>query len=111
MKTVPCKTCPWRKGSKASEIPGFEIAKARHLSCTVGNGDGFRTIMACHLSDEGFEEPCIGYLAVDGWSNLNVRMGAIEGRFDMAGVWRDCQGIALFSSFEDMLANIERTYR
>lgn len=36
---------------------------------------------------------------------------AIEGRFDVAGVWRDCQDVALFSSFEDMLVNIERTYR
>lgn len=111
MKTVPCKTCPWRRGSKASEIPEFSIERARNLQCTVGDGDAFRTIMACHMSPEGGEEPCVGYLAVEGWSNLSVRLGAIDGRFDMEGVWRDCEDIPLFTSFELMLANIERTFR
>lgn len=40
----------------------------------MGEGDGFRPIMACHHSTDESMHACKGYLAQEGWSNLNVRI-------------------------------------
>lgn len=109
MKTTPCPSCPWRVGSSARDIPEFSIEKARRLRCTVGSGDQFRTIMACHGSPEGGESTCIGYVAVEGWSNLAVRLQAMNGKIDIGGIIRDSEGIEMFPSFDAMLANLEET--
>ncbi len=106
---TPCPSCPWWADSVGgSAIPGFDIEKARALSCTVGAGaDGFRPIMACHGSPEGQESPCRGYLAVEGWSNLAVRMAAISGRIPLAEVVSACEGLDLHESFAAMLDALE----
>gem|GEM_PF-7109181 len=38
--------------------------------------------MACHHSQDGKEIACKGYLAREGWSNLNVRVGAVTGQIE-----------------------------
>lgn len=105
MKTVPCPTCPWRKSSTVggADIPGFNIEMMRNLQCTVGPGDDFRKVMACHGSDEGKEEPCIGYLAVEGYHNLNARLMMVN----WLAIELDCSGIDFWSSFEEMLEAYE----
>lgn len=110
MSTTPCATCPWRVGSSAADIPSFDIEKARGLRCTAGRTDEFRTIMACHGSPVGEEHPCVGYLAIYGWSNLSVRMLIIRGKIDMEAIIRDCEGIELYDTFGAMLANLEDTH-
>lgn len=107
MSAAPCPTCPWRRGSSADDIPNFDLAKARNLSCTVGDGDAFRTIMACHHSPEGGETSCRGYIAKEGWSNLSVRMAAIEGRIDIDSIVEASLDIDMFESFEEMLDDLE----
>lgn len=109
MKTVPCPTCPWRKSSTigGSDIPGFSISLMRGLACTVGEGDAFRTIMACHGCVPGEEGPCIGYVAVEGWSNLALRVMAMEGKIDMHAIMHDSEGIELWPSFLEMLEAYE----
>jgi hypothetical protein len=73
-KLLPCPTCPWRVDQDASVIPGYDHALACRLTNTVGRGDAFRPIMACHYSDDRHEIACKGYLARTGWSNLSVRV-------------------------------------
>jgi hypothetical protein len=105
---APCPTCPWRRDSLGGvAIPGFDICKARNLACTVGEGDGFRTVMACHGSGEGSEIPCAGYLAIEGYSNLNVRIMAMDGRIDLQAIDEACADLDLFDNFEDMLDALE----
>lgn len=109
MNATPCATCPWRKSSTAGgfDIPGFDIDLMRGLRSTVGPGDAFRTIMACHGSACGAETPCAGYVAVEGYSNLAVRVAAIEGRIDLPAVWAACDPLDLWGSFDEMLAAYE----
>lgn len=110
MSSVPCATCPWRKENTdvgGTVIPGFSIDKARGLACTVGDDDWFRTIMACHGSLEGAESPCVGYLAVEGWSNLSVRLAAMQGRIPLNEIVAACANLDLHESFDDMLAALE----
>lgn len=106
---APCPTCPWRKSSTVggADIPGFDIEKMRGLSNTVGDGDAFRVIMACHGSACGAERPCIGYVAVEGWSNLSVRMMAIRGDLDMNAIDSACAEVDLWPSFAEMLEAYE----
>ena len=109
-RTTPCPTCPWRKSSPAggSAIPGFNLDLMRGLSNTVGQGDDLRPIMACHYSEPGEETTCIGYAAVEGYSNINVRLLATKGRIDLRGIWEACEGLDLWGSFEEMLEAYEQ---
>lgn len=107
--SVPCVSCPWRKSSTVGgfDIPGFNLAKMRGLSACVGDGDEFRTIMACHYSPCGEETACVGYLATEGYSNLAVRVGAVQGRYDLAAIWAACDELDLWPSFAEMLGAYE----
>lgn len=100
--TTPCATCPWRRDSDPHKIPGLSLCQARALSNTVGDGDAFRPIMACHGSPEGGERACVGYVATVGYTNLGVRMMALRGEVDFDPVDAD-----LYETFDEMLDNIE----
>lgn len=111
-RTTPCPSCPWRLDSDptGAAIPSFSIEMMRNLRSTVGDGDDFRAIMACHWSTEGNEctrDACVGYLRVAGWSNLAVRVATIERRIDMPAIWVACEDLDLYGSFDEMLAAYE----
>jgi hypothetical protein len=63
--------------------------------------------MACHGSACGDERACVGYLAVEGMSNLNVRLMALQGTVDLTAVQEGCADITLWASFDEMLAAYE----
>jgi uncharacterized protein DUF6283 len=113
MNHAPCPSCPWRRISTpgGSDIPNFDMDMMRNLVCTVGDGDAFRPIMACHYSGEGAETGCRGYLAVEGWTNLAVRMQVLRGRLDMAAIDKACAEIDLYDSFGEMLDASERAVK
>lgn len=106
---TPCPTCPWRKSSTVggADIPGFSIQLMRGLSNTVGAGDAFRNIMACHGSSCGAETPCAGYVAQEGWSNLSLRVLAMRGLVDIGATIDACEDLDLWPSFDAMLAAFE----
>lgn len=52
---VPCKSCPWRVGSRAKDIPGFCAEQAVRLG-KPGK------VMACHMSGEDAPRPCAGWV-------------------------------------------------
>lgn len=107
--TLPCPTCPWRKSSKVGgeDIAGFSIERMRGLRNTVGDGDDFRPIMACHHSSVGADAPCVGYVAVEGHSNISVRVLTSRGVVNQRGIDEACAGIELWGSFAAMLAAYE----
>lgn len=108
--TEPCGSCPWRKDNPAGgeRIPRFDLDLMRGLRRTCGKEDGFRTVMACHHSPVGEERACIGYVAVEGWRNINVRILAIQGQLDMPAIEAAAADLDLWESFEDMLAAYEQ---
>lgn len=112
MSAAPCATCPWRKTSTVggADIPGFNLDLMRGLRCTVGDGDDFRQVMACHYSPEppgGHMRPCAGYVARHGYSNLYVRMMAMAGEIDLPAIVEACDALDLWPSFPEMLAAYE----
>lgn len=109
MTNLPCPTCPWRKSSTVggADIPSFDLGMMRALANTVGAGDAFRPIMACHYSACGAETPCNGYLAIEGYSNLSVRMLALRKGLPLNDIVAAGEEIDLWPSFHDMLAAYE----
>lgn len=81
-KLLPCKTCPWRTDKDATTIPRYNQQKAEGLLQTVGQSDAFRPIMACHHSTCTRVWACNGYLAQEGWRNLNVRLLLLAGKIN-----------------------------
>jgi hypothetical protein len=71
-----------------ADIPGFSIEMMRNLRNTVGEGDGMRTIMACHYSPVGKESACRGYIAREGRSNIWVRLLAFRGVIPLVQIER-----------------------
>jgi hypothetical protein len=75
----------------------------------VGRGNAFRKIMACHNSTDKRVIPCKGYLAQDGWNNLNVRLLAIKGQMPDPGAVAeacDAEGIELEPDNETVFGEV-----
>lgn len=65
-----CKSCPWKVSASTAEIPGYDRAKHEKLRPITNRGETpvFPTgrgveVMACHLSREGADVPCAGWLS------------------------------------------------
>jgi hypothetical protein len=110
---LPCATCPWRVNKGAETIPAYSQEKALALRNTVGDGDAFRTIMACHHSGEDDPISCRGYLAKVGHANLNVRVFAASNRLPWPGqVAQACAKakIKLHRNYGEMMDKLTLSY-
>lgn len=112
---LPCKSCPWRLDQCAQDIPRYNQEKAEKLLETVGPEDGFRSIMACHMSTDEKMRACNGYLAVHGYGNLNVRLLLLKKEINNpAEVQEACKeaGIELHQDYpavlEKLRGNVEQ---
>lgn len=103
VRTRPCVECPWRRDVPPGQFPASRYAE---LACTTGQPGAEAPLeapmFACHMTAEGREKPCAGWLAVAGRQHLGVRLavavGAIPGRLlDPGDDWP-----ALFGSYEEM---------
>jgi hypothetical protein len=111
---LPCPTCPWRTDQDATVIPGFCQQKAEGLLSTVGEGDDFRQVMACHGSTDKKMIACRGYLAQAGYTNLNVRILAMRGQIPNPGAVTDaCQaaGVKLEPNYKTVLRKLSRSLK
>lgn len=109
---LPCATCPWRVDQGAKVIPRYSHEKACGLLNTVGEGDNFRPIMACHGSTESEPHACNGYLARAGWANINVRMLLIRHEIENPTAVLDAcnaAGIKLHQDYRAVLRKLTRT--
>jgi hypothetical protein len=109
---LPCATCPWRVDQNASVIPRYNHKKACGLMNTVGDSDALREIMACHRSTEDEPRACNGYLAREGWSNLNVRILLFRGQLPSPSAVLDaCEaaGIELHPDYPSVLQKLKES--
>lgn len=65
-RTKQCAKCPWRVDVDPYDIPnGYDVELHKGLKDTIAiQGDirGSSKAMACHLSKEGKESHCVGWL-------------------------------------------------
>lgn len=65
-RSEQCVKCPWRKGTDPNQIPGqYSRKKHRALERTIAQGlnQGPLRAMACHESEAGDEDFCVGWLS------------------------------------------------
>lgn len=110
---LPCASCPWRITRDATTIPQYDHGLAVQLLNTVGDGDVFRPIMACHgAQDDALpaQRLCYGYFAQVGWSNLAVRLLLVQRLLPTSpeAVQAACavRGIALHATYPEVLAKL-----
>lgn len=104
---APCASCPWRVGATSDRIPKFNEDRATcSLPQVASDGtDAFRPLMACHLSTEAANRPCVGYVvSEDGDANLAVRVAGITGSIDIAAMRDGTADLDLHPTFADMIA-------
>lgn len=82
-----CKSCPWIRGSKTEDIPNYDAKLHRELSETIQglelDMESLR-IMACHFSELGEEETCVGWMhnQLGEGNNLALRIKALSEQWD-----------------------------
>lgn len=69
----PCRECPWRKDNPPGKFPPERF---RALASTAY--DLARTVFACHMSKEGGEVGCAGFILQAGGHNLIVRLARVD---------------------------------
>ncbi len=112
-KLTPCDSCPWRVETVAGDIPAFRIEKARALlDSTCGPDDGFRSIMACHMSYEEHSVICLGYLVREGHRNIGVRLDVYNGKCPnpmAVDAAIEAAGIELHETYAEVLEKLEES--
>ena len=110
----PCESCPWRRDRDARDIPEFSLELAENLAGTCpderGMGPDFgASWFACHLSREGSEMPCAGWLAVVGHAHPGVRIALREGRLNPEAISPASDGPELHDNYVEVLEKLRRT--
>lgn len=103
MSRVPCRSCPWRKGSISEDIPNFNPEGAQELSQTCRD-DGF-SVMACHKSTDTAFVVCAGFALQVGYESVGLRMLARSEDKDIVGGCSG-EGTELHDTFEEMLEGL-----
>lgn len=66
---VPCAECPWRKDVTPGKFP-----PERYIALAPTAYDLATMVFACHMSAEGGEFACAGYVLMSSAHNLSCRM-------------------------------------
>lgn len=84
-----CEKCPWKVSTNPREIPnGYCEEKHRRLANTIANPGEIRLggtlrVMACHESNVGRDQICVGWLdnQLGPGNNIALRLAARKGIF------------------------------
>lgn len=78
---TPCPECPWQRSA-----PPGKFGVERYESLIGTAQQSFGTMFACHMTQEGRESPCAGYLAVTGATSITVRLAVANKLVDLAKI-------------------------
>jgi hypothetical protein len=102
-RSSPCANCPWRTDSVAGEFPAERYETLRDTSGGPGKEVPIGgPVFACHKSTEGHDRACAGWLAVEGWGHLGMRLAVIEGRLPYSALHVDDTWPELFGSYDQL---------
>lgn len=101
-RTAQCPRCPWKVNTDPFDIPdGYDPAKHANLSCTIAESPNFKNhAMACHHSEPGNEEYCIGWLENQFGAGNNIAL-----RLKM----RHCENIGEIQTYGEQHQRFEDT--
>jgi Family of unknown function (DUF6283) len=101
----PCGECPWRRDTPPGKFPACRYEALRETSGQPGAEVPLGAPMfACHMTQEGREVACAGWLAVCGIEHLGVRMAVLAGRLEPEDLRPGEGWPPLFQSYDEMAA-------
>jgi hypothetical protein len=105
----PCGECPWRRDVPPGKFPEERYEALRATATQPENVQSMEDVtgqamFACHMSKEGHEAACAGFLAVAGWDNLAVRVAVLTGRLPAEALQPKENWPPLFDSYNEMAA-------
>lgn len=99
----PCAECPWRRDTEPGKFPAERFEALQDTSGAPGREAPVGAPMfACHMTKEGREQACAGWLATAGHYHLGVRMAILQDRLDPGVLWPQPDWPALFDNYDDM---------
>lgn len=99
----PCGECPFRRDVAPGKFPACRYDALRETAGQPGQEAPLGApLFACHLSQDGKERACAGWLAVAGYEHIGVRFAIITGRLDPAALAPDDGWPALWDSYAEM---------
>lgn len=76
----PCGECPWRRDVPAGKFPACRYDALRETAGEPGREAPLGApIFACHLSTEGRDRACAGWLATVGREHIGIRLAVATG--------------------------------
>ena len=101
----PCIPCPWRRDSDHGEFPPERYEALRATAGSAGAEVGLTApIFACHLSTEGHDRACAGWLAICGYEHLGVRLAVATGTLPAEALNPGDGWPELFESYDELAA-------
>lgn len=85
----PCRECPWRR-----DVPVGKFTPARFQALAHTAYDLARKVFACHMSKDGGDVACAGYVLMQGAHNLAMRLARQP--FEVS------TDVKLFSNYREM---------
>jgi len=98
----PCPECPWRRDAEPGK---FSQERYRALQATSDQSGLHAPMFACHMTQEGREQACAGWLAIAGEQHLGVRLAVINHRLDPTALRPRAGWPALHQSYEALVAH------
>lgn len=101
----PCEECPFRRDTDPGQFPACryealaETAGAPGAEAPLG-----APMFACHLSAEGRDIACAGWLAVAGYEHIGVRLAVALGELPAEALEPGDGWPELFGSYDEMAA-------
>lgn len=105
----PCPECPWRRDAQPGKFPP---ERYEALACTSRRPDAHghtdaplgSPMFACHMTPDGREHACAGWLAIEGRNHIGVRIAVVTGALDPSVLTPGPGWPALYDTYADLAA-------
>lgn len=105
-RPAPCRSCPWRRDHEPGTFGIDRYEQLAQTSVSAGGGHLGAPMFACHLTPDGAEHACAGWLAVEGHGHIGVRLAVVTGRIDAAALSPGEGWPELWESFGEMVEHV-----
>jgi hypothetical protein len=104
-RSRPCDECPWRRDVKPGQFPATRYDALENTHGADGQEAPYGApFFGCHKSPEGREFACAGWLAVEGYNHIGVRVAVAYGHFPGSALAPGEDWPELFGSYAEMAA-------
>ena len=99
----PCDECPWRLDAVPGRFPPERYAALENTHGARGREAPLGApLFACHKTMEGRDAACAGFLAVEGYNHLGVRLVVLLGNIPIEALTPGADWPPLHATYASM---------